>query len=217
MRIRDYFGDDEEVLDIVCRPAVRDDLPAVAMLAAETLNRTFSPLLGVQESKLDEILLKALESRLRHDCTWVMEDEGKVIGTIDLETVETRRLNGPSLARVLAGALELTEKIRELGLMPLLMHEPEENEAHMALVSLLPGSRGEGRGTLLLMHGALWAKAQGKDTMTTWFRLDDPFILVYERRGFTVVREVEVRGVEGPEKWGMLARGILPRKHKKAK
>jgi GNAT superfamily N-acetyltransferase len=131
-----------------------------------------------------------------------------VIGMIDLETSETRRLNGISLPRTVAMALDLLENVEEAGLLPLLVHEPSPDEVHQSLVALLPGSRGEGRGTLLLMHGAFWARAQGKNWMTAWVRRDDGYLPVYERRGYYVDRQVEARGSEGGETWLLMRRPI---------
>ena len=159
--------------DIQVRPALPADFPQVASLAAGLLEKIFGPMVRVSDGNSSEILLAALKSRLRHDCTWVMSEGDKIMGMIDIETVETRKLNGLPLPRVLASALDITEKIREMGLLPLLMHEPAPDEAHQPVIALLPGSRAEGRGTLLLMHGAFWAKAQGKDWLTTWLRADD--------------------------------------------
>ena len=86
--------------------------------------------------------------------------------------------------------------------------------AHQALVALLPGSRGEGRGTLLLMHGAFWSRAQGKDWMTTWLPSDDPVRAVYERRGYFVEREVVARRSQGAETWLLLKRAISSKAHR---
>jgi GNAT superfamily N-acetyltransferase len=207
-RTPDYFGDDEDVLDIQCRPALPVDMPQVALLAAGLLEKVFGPMVGASSKNAPDILLAALQSRLRHDCTWVMHEGQTIVGMIDLETAETRRLNGPSLPRVLAGAMDLTEKIRDTGLLPLLMHEPDSSEAHQSLVALLPGSRGEGRGTLLLMHGAFWSKAQGKDWITTWLRADDPVRSVYERRGYIVQDEITSNVAQGNVKWVLLRRPI---------
>jgi GNAT superfamily N-acetyltransferase len=151
-----------------------------------------------------------LNVRLRNDCTWVMTEGDTVIGMVDLETQETRKLNGPPLPRILADSIGVSDKVREAGLMTLMEHEPGGDEAHQSLVALLPGSRGEGRGTVLLMHGAFWARAQGKNWITTWLPADDPFFTVYERRGFFVEREV------GPEggKWLFLKKPITSAAHK---
>jgi GNAT superfamily N-acetyltransferase len=207
-RTPDYFGDDEDVLDIQCRPARPDDLPQVASLAAGLLEKVFGPMVGVSGENAADILQAALKSWLRHDCTWVMSEGDKVVGMIDIETVETRKLNGMPLPRVLASALDITDKIREMGLLPLLMHEPEPDEAHQSIVALLPGSRAEGRGTLLLMHGAFWAKAQGKDWLTTWLQADDGARYVYERRGYLVNREVISNTAQGDVNWVLLKRAI---------
>ena len=210
----DPFGDDEGVLDIRCRPALTDDLPQVAFLAAGLLNRIFGQTMGPAGWEIQEILQDALKTRLRFDCTWVMLEGNTVIGMIDLETVETRRLNGIPLPRALANELDLMEKIEGAGLLPLLVHEPAPDEVHQALVALLPGSRGEGRGTLLLMHGAFWARAQGKDWMTAWARKEDGFLPVYERRGYFVEKEVVTEGSDGSEKWVLLKRPISSPAHK---
>jgi GNAT superfamily N-acetyltransferase len=210
----DYFGDDEDVLDIQCRPALPVDLPQVAGLASDLLGKVFGPILGASGRNATEICLSALKSRLRHDCIWVMTEGKTIIGMIDIETIETRRLNGFGLPRVVVAGMDLTENTREAGLMPLLMYEPEPADAHQSLVALLPGSRGEGRGTLLLMHGAFWAKAQGKDWMTTWLRADDPVRSVYERRGYAVSREVESKGAQGPIKWDLLRKPISTKAYK---
>jgi GNAT superfamily N-acetyltransferase len=215
--IHDYFGDDEDVFDIQVRPAQPADLPQVANLAADLLGKVFGPIVGASGSSAVDILLASLRSRLRHDCMWVMTEGQIIIGVVDIETVETRRLNGFGLPRVVAASMELTDIIRRAGLMPLLMHEPDPNEAHQSLVALLPGSRGEGRGTLLLMHGAFWAKAQGKDWITTWLSADDPARSVYERRGYTVDREIESIGAHGPLRWVLLRRPISTKAYKMKK
>ena len=211
-RTPDYFGDDDDdVLDIGCRPALPSDLPQVAFLAAEFLESVFGPIVGASASDAVEFLLPILKSRLRHDCTWVIHEGNKVAGMIDIETTEIRRLNGLPIPRSIAAAMNLTERVRAAGLLPLLMHEPENNEAHQSLVAILPGSRAEGRGTLLLMHGAFWAKAQGKDWMTTWLDADDPVISVYKRRGYFATQEVRSVTPEGEHTWVLLKRPISPK------
>ncbi len=210
----DPFGDDEDILDIQCRPALPNDLSQVAFLAAGLLDKLFGPTVGYGKEDVQEIILRVIRSRLRYDCTWVMHEGDKVIGMIDLETVETRRLNGSPIARAAAGTLDVMDKVEDAGLLPLLVHEPAPDEAHQALVALLKGSRGEGRGTLLLMHGAFWTRAQGKDWMTAWLREDDGVLPVYEHRGYLVEKEVSARGSDGPEKWLLLKKPISSKAHK---
>ncbi len=207
----DPFGDDEGILDIHCRPAVRDDFAQIAKLATGLLDRVFGPALGEVGEQGAEIIKSALNVRLRHDCTWVMTEGDTVIGMADLETVETRKLNGPPITRILVDSVGLTDKVRRIGLLPLLVHEPAPDEAHQSIVALLPGSRGEGRGTLLLMHGAFWARAQGKDWITTWLPADEPFLPVYERRGFFVDQEVDT---ENNSRWLFLKKPISSAAHK---
>jgi hypothetical protein len=212
--MHDYFGDNEDVIDLQCRPARPDDLEQVAILGATLLEKVFGPIIGVKGSTAPGIILSALKSRLRFDCTWVMVEGEKIVGMIDIETSETRKLNGLPLPRIVAASMNLTEKIRDTGLLPLLMHEPKPEEAHQSLVAILPGSRAEGRGTLLLMHGALWAKAQGKDWLTTWLRADDPVRFVYLRRGYAVDREVVSQSDQGVFGWALMKRPISPKAHR---
>ncbi|HDS30558.1 MAG TPA: GNAT family N-acetyltransferase [Firmicutes bacterium] len=204
----DPFGDDEGILDIQCRPALPKDHEQIALLAAGLLDRVFGDSIGHHGSQVHEAILHNLQMRLRNDCTWVMLEGETVIGMIDLETAETRRLNGVSIPRAVADSLGLLEKVEHAGLLPLLVHEPAPDEAHQPLVALLPGSRGEGRGTLLLMHGVFWAKAQGKNWMTAWIRMDDGYFPVYKRRGYYIEKEVEAHGDEKTEKWLLLKRPI---------
>lgn len=214
-KIPDYFGDDEEdVLDIQCRPARSNDFPQVAFLTVKLLDKLFSPIIGPTSNDPEKLILNALQARLRHDCTWVMTEGDKIIGVLEAETVETRLFNGLPLPRILAGALNLVEKIRDAGLLPILMHEPEPEDAHLSIVSMLPGSRGEGRGTLLLMHGAFWAKAQGKDWITTWLKADDPARFVYDRRGYFIESELDSEGPHGTIKWVFLKKPISSKAHK---
>jgi GNAT superfamily N-acetyltransferase len=209
----DPFGDDEGILDIHCRPALDEDLPQVASLALGLLDQVFGETIARASGEAERILADTLGARLRHDCTWVMHEGEQVIGMIDLETAETRKLNGPSLAQVLVASLDLAERVAKAGLLPMLVYEPGATDAHQALVALLPGSRGEGRGTLLLMHGAFWARAQGKDWVTAWLRAGDPVLPVYERRGYFVDREFEARGAHGLEDWWLLRRPLSTRAH----
>jgi GNAT superfamily N-acetyltransferase len=212
--IPDYFGDNEGVLDIQCRPALPPDFPQVAALSAGLLETLFGPILDISKPEAPDIILDALRSRLRHDCTWVMHEGSTVVGTMIIETVETGRLNGPPVPKLLAEKLGLTERICEVGLLPLMMHEPAQDEAHQSLVALLPGSRGEGRGTLLLMHGAFWAKAQGKDWMTAWLREDDPGMAVYLRRGYQVDRQLTTQGPAESATWILLRRPLSSKAYK---
>jgi GNAT superfamily N-acetyltransferase len=209
----DPFGDDEGILDIQCRPAVPDDLPQIAFLGASLLDRVFNPVVGHQGQRAIDLALSALKARIRFDCTWVMHEGETVIGILDIETLETRRLNGFPLARALANSLGITEKVENAGLLPLLLYEPAPDEAYQALVALLPGSRGEGRGPLLLMHGNFWARAQGKDWMTTWLPATDTFIPVYKKRGYFVEMEVDTN-TEEVDKWLLLKRPISPKAYK---
>jgi len=206
----DPFGDDEGILDIEVRPARRQEFPQIAALAVGLLERVFGPIVGELGEQAIEVVRSALNVRLRNDCTWVMTEGDTVIGMVDLETQETRKLNGPPLPRILADSTGVADKVRQAGLLALLEHEPDSDEAHQSLVALLPGSRGEGRGTVLLMHGAFWARAQGKNWITTWLPADDPFYTVYERRGFFIEREV---GPEG-HKWLCLKKPITSAAHK---
>jgi GNAT superfamily N-acetyltransferase len=206
----DPFGDDEGILDIDVRPVRRDEFQQIAALAVGLLDRVFGPIVGKLGEQAIEVVRSALNVRLRNDCTWVMTEGDTVIGMVDLETQETRKLNGPPLPRILADSIGVADKVRQAGLLSLLEHEPDLDEAHQALVALLPGSRGEGRGTVLLMHGAFWARAQGKNWITTWLPSDDPFFAVYERRGFFIEREV---GPEG-RKWLCLKKPITSAAHK---
>lgn len=204
----DPFGDDEGILDIHCRPALPQDIPQIASLVVDLLNKLFGPTVGDGGREALDVVQSALRVRLRHDCTWVMIEGDTVIGVIDVETTETRRLNGPPLPRILSDSLGYTERVRDAGLLPLLLHEPASDEAHQPIVSLLAGSRGEGRGTLLLMHGAFWARAQGKNWITTWLPAADPVLQVYERRGYFVEQEVESTGAAGSQKWLFLKKPI---------
>ena len=210
----DPFGDDEDIFDINCRPATKADLGQVAFLALGLLNKLFGDMIGAIDTNAQEIVESSLRNRLRLDSTWVMTEGKTVIGAIDLETVETRKLNGLAIPRVLAERLGLTEKIAEAGLLPLLVHEPEPDECHQPIVALLSGSRGEGRGTLLLMHGAFWAKAQGKHWTTTWLPEDDPGYQVYKRRGYFVEKELESSSPTPGQKWLFLKRPISSQAHK---
>lgn len=207
----DPFGDDEGILDIDVRPARREEFPQIAALAVGLLDRVFGPTVGELGEKSIEVVRSALNVRLRNDCTWVMTEGDTVIGMVDIETQETRKLNGPPLPRILADSIGVTDRVRDAGLLPLLEHEPGADEAHQSLVALLPGSRGEGRGTLLLMHGAFWARAQGKNWITTWLPANDPFYPVYHRRGFFIEQEV---GPEGGQKWLCLKKPISSLAHK---
>jgi GNAT superfamily N-acetyltransferase len=210
----DPFGDDEGVLDIECRPALQPDLAQIAVLAVNLLDKVFGEIIGKAEMQTPDTLKPALQVRLRNDCTWVMNEGEIVIGMIDLETTETRRINGPPIPRILTDLLGYTTKVREVGLMPLLEHRPEPDEAHQTLVALLPGSRGEGRGTLLLMHGAFWARAQGKNWLTTWLPADEPFLPVYKRRGYFIEQETEIKTPNGVQKWLFLKKPISSYAHK---
>jgi len=210
----DPFGDDEDILDINCRPATPDDLPQVAFLALGLLNKLFSQAFASGDHQTQDIIEASLKCRLRLDSTWVMTEGETVIGMIDLETLETRKLNGLPIPRIIVDHLDLTEKVSEAGLLPLLVHEPSFDECHKPLVALLPGSRGEGRGTLLLMHGAFWAKAQGKHWMTSWLPQDDPGFQVYTRRGYTVERELVSKPPFGDANWVFLKRPISSQAHK---
>ena len=210
----DPFGDDEGIFDIHCRPSVEQDFPQIAFLAVGLLEKLFGPTVGQGGKEAQDIVQSALNVRLRLDSTWVMSEGETVIGMIDLETTETRRLNGPPIPRMLSDSLGYTDKVREVGLLPLLVHEPAKDEAHQSLVALLPGSRGEGRGTLLLMHGAFWARAQGKNWMTTWLPADDAVRQVYERRNFFIEQEIEADGPDGPQKWLFLKKPISSFGHK---
>ena len=214
LKYPDPFGDDEGVLDIHCSPATRDDLAQVAFLALGLLNKIFGDTFGQADQDAFSEVESTLQQRLRNDSTWVMREGETVIGMIDLLTTETLRLNGLPIPRIAVTKLGLTEKVREANLLPLLLHEPEADEVHQSLVALLPGSRGEGRGTLLLMHGAFWARAQGKHWMTAWLPSDDPGLAIYERRGYQVMQELisEIDG--GIRKWFLLKRPISPQAHK---
>ena len=211
IRPPDPFGDDEGVLDIHCRPASKADFGQIAALAVGLLDRVFAVTVGDAGEQGAEIVKSALNVRLRLDCTWVMTEGETIIGMIDLETTETRKLNGPAFPRILVDSLGYTERVRDAGLLPLLVHEPMKDEAHQSIVALRPGSRGEGRGTLLLMHGAFWARAQGKNWMTAWLPADEPFLPVYERRGYQVEQEVE--GVNS-DRWLFLKKPISSIAHK---
>jgi len=210
----DPFGDDEGVLDINCRPAQDPDIPQIAFLAVEFLERLFGTTIGEGGQHALDLVRSALKVRLRHDSTWVMTEGDMVIGMIDLETSETRKLNGPPIPRILSDALGYTEKVREAGLLPLMVHEPAKDEAHQSFVSLRSGSRGEGRGTLLLMHGAFWARAQGKNWMTLWIPADDPALQVYERRKYIVEREFKPEGNALQQRWLFLRKPISSQAYK---
>jgi len=210
----DPFGDDEGVLDITCRPAGNDDLPQVAFLAVGLLDRLFGDSFAQGSQGAVDITLANLRTRLRLDSTWVMSEGETIIGMIDLETSETRKLNGLPIPRVLSDSLGITEMVTEAGLLPLLVHEPAPDEAHQSLVALLPGSRGEGRGTLLLMHGAFWARAQGKNWMTCWLPDDDPGRAIYSKRGYTVMDELDAKSPSGSQKWVFLKKPISSHAHK---
>jgi len=210
----DPFGDDEDILDISCRPAMPDDFQQVAFLAVGMLEKLFGPTIGPGGTAALDTVHAALKNRLRTDSTWVMVEGETIIGMIDLETSETRKLNGHPIPRILTDALGYSEKVGELGLLPLLVYEPTPDEAHQSLVALLPGSRGEGRGTLLLMHGAFWAKAQGKNWMTTWLPADEPSRQVYERRRYYVDGELTTKGPDGDQDWVFLRKPISSQAHK---
>jgi GNAT superfamily N-acetyltransferase len=210
----DPFGDDEDILDISCRPAVPGDFPQVAFLAVGLLENMFGTTIGHGGSEALDTVQSALKKRLRIDSTWVMTEGKTIIGMIDIETLETRKLNGHPIARILSDALGYSEKVGEAGLLPLLVYEPKPDEAHQSLVALLPGSRGEGRGTLLLMHGAFWAKAQGKNWMTTWLPADEPARQVYEHRGYYVDDELTVENPDGKQTWVLLRKPISSPAHK---
>lgn len=209
----DPFGDDD-VFDIYCGPATKGDLSQIAFLALGLLNKVFGYEFGQADQATYEEVQVVLQNRLRLDSTWVMHEDETVIGVIDLLTSETLKLNGLSIPRVVVTKMGLTEKIQEAGLLPLLVHEPEPDEAHQSIVALLPGSRGEGRGTLLLMHGAFWSRAQGKNWMTVWLPSDDPGLPIYERRGYRVVQELESHVEDTPRKWLFLRRPISPMAYK---
>jgi GNAT superfamily N-acetyltransferase len=210
----DPFGDDEGILDIHCSPATRDDLPQIVFLAVGLLNRIFGDFFGqAGQTTFDEVHA-ALQHRLRLDSTWVMREGETVIGMIDLLTSETIRLNGLPIPRVAVNKMGLADQIREANLLPLLLHEPEPDEVHQSLVALLPGSRGEGRGTLLLMFGAFWARAQGKHWITAWLPEDDPGMGVYERRGYAIVRELDAYGEDKSQKWLFMKKPISSYAHK---
>ncbi|MCX6644859.1 MAG: GNAT family N-acetyltransferase [bacterium] len=210
----DPFGDNEGLLDIQCRPATKDDLSQIAILALGLLNKIFADSFGLaDQAALDEVQ-SALRQRLRLDSTWVMREGETVIGMIDLLTSETLRLNGLPIPRVAAAKMGVMEKIRDANLLPLMLHEPGQDEVHQSLVALLPGSRGEGRGTLLLMHGAFWAMAQGKNWMTAWLPSDDPGLAIYERRGYEISQELISETEQGSRKWFLLRHPISAQAHK---
>ncbi len=210
----DPFGDDEDILDISCRPALPGDFQQVAFLAVGLLEKLFGPTFGHGGDETLDTVLTALKNRLRYDSTWVMTEGETIIGMIDIETLETRKLNGHPIPRILSDALGYSEKVGEVGLLPLLVHEPKPDEAHQSLIALRPGSHGEGRGTLLLMHGAFWAKAQGKDWMTTWLPADEPARQVYERRSYYVDDELTVENPDGKQTWVFLRKPISSQAHK---
>lgn len=204
----DYFGTNEDILDIQCRPALPGDFTQIAYLTGGMLDSTFGETFGPGGKQAVDILLKSLKTRLRNDCTWVLTEGETIIGVIDLETLETRRLNGQSMIRFLISDLELTDKVEQAGLLPVVLHEPAPDESHQSIVAILQGSRGEGRGTLLLMHGAFWSRAQGKSWMTTWLPENDAFRPVYERRGYYVDRSMDIQSRTGKEAWVLLRRPI---------
>ena len=204
----DYLGDDEDIFDIRCRPSKPSDAEQVAFLISSLLDNVFADAFGPGGQKSQDILANALKNRLRHDCMWVMTEGETIIGVIDLESVETRRLNGHPLTRSLVAGLEINEKIESAGLLPILMHESAPDEAHQAIASILPGSRGEGRGTLLLMHAAFWSRAQGKSWMTTWLPEDNAFRPVYDRRGYFEERRVATNLAGEKIAWSFLKRPI---------
>lgn len=210
----DSFGEDEDIFDIDCSPATKSDLSQVAFLAIGLLHKVFGDMFGQADQAAFDEAESILRNRLRLDSTWVMREGETVIGMIDLLTTETLKLNGLPIPRVVVTKMGLTEKIQEANLLPLLLHEPEHDEVHQSLVALLPGSRSEGRGTLLLMHGAFWTRAQGKHWMTTWLPSDDPVLPIYDRRGYHVVQEIvsEANGIT--RKWLLLKRPISPQAHK---
>ncbi|HEX9744167.1 MAG TPA: GNAT family N-acetyltransferase [bacterium] len=212
--LADYFGSNEDIADIQCRPVLPSDFEQVAFITGLMLDGAFGEWFGTGGVAAQEVIKSNLANRLRHDCMWVMTEGRVVIGVIDLETQETRRLNGSPLLRALTSELGLTDEIEKTGLLPIVVHEPAPDEAHQPIVAILPGSRGEGRGRIMIMHGSFWARAQGKYWMTTWLPEDNPFKAVYERRGYFVERTLDLHEYVGGHRWLLLKRPISPKAYK---
>ncbi len=179
------------------RLGLEADLPAVGAILAEGFADKFGRIFGRALERVPALLAGFTGLRLRRGLAtlFVAERERRVVGVLEIAHGREGWRDRWEQLRIALREVGLRATLRSFVGVALFLeaeHDPC-GRAYISDLAVAAERRGEGIGTALLNHAALWARAQGRRGLSLHVAQGNPAQRLYERVGFRVEKRIAPR------------------------
>ncbi len=198
------------------RSATLDDLPALTGVLADAFSVKMHVLFGRDPARIRTILGAIYQGPLARgfDGIILAEREGQIVGVL---VIEPMPWSGADVHRLNATIdTELSAWRRQWNRLgyTVFTHGPDDGDAYLSDVGVLPAARGQGVGKALVAEAEVWAIAHERRALTLWVASNNPVARhLYERAGMVaVIHEVNVLSglLYGIPRWTYMRKDLPP-------